>query len=236
MREQPDKSFDICITSPPYNMNLRTNSDNNGYTKRYVAHGVSSSTKYERYEDRLSMDEYEKLLSSFIEESCRVCELVFINIQQVTGNKKALYSAIGRNSHLIKECIIWDKINNNPAIQEDVMNSLFEYIFVFGENPITRKFSTANFDRGTLDNIWRVLPKKQDRNNKASYPLAIPEKILKNFSSPGMKAIDPFMGTGTTAIAAHYFGVDFVGIEIDEDYYKAAKERFDKETAQVALF
>ena len=39
-----------------------------------------------------------------------------------------------------------------------------------------------------------------------------------------------------SAIAAHYFGVDFVGIEIDEDYYKAAKERFDRETRQETLF
>jgi DNA modification methylase len=53
---------------------------------------------------------------------------------------------------------------------------------------------------------------------------------------PNSRVIDPFLGTGTTAIAAHYAGHDFVGIELDEDYFKAAKKRFDESTKQEALF
>jgi len=236
MREQPDKAFDICITSPPYNMNLRTNANNDGYTKRYISVEKSTSTKYKNNGDRLTMEEYKNFLVDFIEQTTRISNLVFINIQQVTGNKPALYKAIGHHADKLKETIIWDKKNSNPAIQDGVLNSLFEFIFVFGGNNFTRKFENSNFGRGEVDNIWRINPASQNKNNKASFPIEIPQKILHLFTSPGDRLIDPCLGTGTTAIAAHYFGVDFVGIEIDEDYYNAACKRFDDETAQKAMF
>ena len=66
-------------------------------------------------------------------------------------------------------------------------------------------------------------------------PLKLYQWILRRYSEPKHKILDTFMGTGTTAIAAHYFGVDFVGMDIDEDYYKAAKQRIDMETRQQAL-
>lgn len=50
------------------------------------------------------------------------------------------------------------------------------------------------------------------------------------------KILDTHLGSGSSAIAAHYFGCDFVGCEIDQDYYQAARQRFDEATAQSALF
>jgi site-specific DNA-methyltransferase (adenine-specific) len=60
--------------------------------------------------------------------------------------------------------------------------------------------------------------------------------ILENYAVKGQRILDTHLGSGSSAIAAHYFGVDFVGCEIDKDYFKAARERFDKETRQVAMF
>jgi site-specific DNA-methyltransferase (adenine-specific) len=48
--------------------------------------------------------------------------------------------------------------------------------------------------------------------------------------------LDPFLGSGTSAIAANIGDFDFVGCELDEDYYKAAVQRFNSETAQVSMF
>jgi len=66
-------------------------------------------------------------------------------------------------------------------------------------------------------------------------PIKLYEWILSNYSEPGQKILDTHMGSGSSAIAAHYFGCDFVGTEIDKDYYDAACKRFDMETRQVAL-
>jgi site-specific DNA-methyltransferase (adenine-specific) len=50
-----------------------------------------------------------------------------------------------------------------------------------------------------------------------------------------MKVLDTHLGSGSAAIAAHYYGVDFVGCEIDADYWRAANKRFEAETRQMAL-
>ncbi len=52
----------------------------------------------------------------------------------------------------------------------------------------------------------------------------------------GYKVFDPFLGTGTTGIAAHYGDCDFVGCELDTDYFNAAKARIERETAQLDMF
>lgn len=66
-------------------------------------------------------------------------------------------------------------------------------------------------------------------------PVALYNWILTNYAKPGQRILDTHLGSGSSAIAAHYFGCDFVGIELDEDYYKAAVQRFDMETRQQAL-
>jgi len=236
MKGCEDNAFDLVITSPPYNMNLRVNSTGTGYCSRQIVKEISS--KYQNYSDNLPMGDYCEFLNLFIKESTRISNLVFLNIQQITGNKPALYSAIGENASLLKETIIWDKVATSPAVNHETLNSLFEFIFVFGGNPITRQFrNLSNFERGTESNIWRIPTEKRAHDaHGAGFPVALVNKMLHLFARPGDRIIDPFLGTGTSAIAAHYFGVDFVGCEIDKDYYDAAVKRFDAETAQLDIF
>lgn len=66
-------------------------------------------------------------------------------------------------------------------------------------------------------------------------PIALYEWLLTNYAKPGQRILDTHLGSGSSAIAAHYFGCEFVGMELDADYYKAAVERFKRETAQVAM-
>ena len=67
-------------------------------------------------------------------------------------------------------------------------------------------------------------------------PVKLYEWLLKNYAKPGDKILDTHLGSGSHAIAAHYGGFDFVGIELDEDYFEAAKARIDSETSQMAMF
>ena len=67
-------------------------------------------------------------------------------------------------------------------------------------------------------------------------PVRLYRWILESFSKPDQKILDTHLGSGSSAIAAHYFGCDFVGCELDKDYFDSAKDRFDKQTAQNALF
>ena len=67
-------------------------------------------------------------------------------------------------------------------------------------------------------------------------PVALYKWLLKNYAEPGQKILDTHLGSGSSAIAAHYFGCDFVGCEIDKEYYDAMMKRFKRETSQIAMF
>lgn len=89
----------------------------------------------------------------------------------------------------------------------------------------------------TANKAFRRSPSSdRDRIHPTQKPVALYDWILMNYAKPGQRILDTHLGSGSSAIAAHYFGCDFVGCEIDTEYFNAAKERFDRETRQVAMF
>jgi site-specific DNA-methyltransferase (adenine-specific) len=66
-------------------------------------------------------------------------------------------------------------------------------------------------------------------------PIELYDWLLTNYAKPGQTILDTHLGSGSSAIAAHYFGCTFVGIELDEDYFLASVERFKQATAQQDL-
>lgn len=67
-------------------------------------------------------------------------------------------------------------------------------------------------------------------------PVKLYDWILANYAKEGDRILDTHLGSGSSAIAAHYGGFDFVGCELDEDYFKAVQARFKRETAQMDMF
>jgi len=67
-------------------------------------------------------------------------------------------------------------------------------------------------------------------------PIPLYDWIYTNYAKEGDRILDTHLGSGSSAIAAHYAGLEFVGIELDEDYFDAAVARFEKETAQGDMF
>jgi len=136
---------------------------------------------------------------------------------------------MGEFNEQLKEVIIWNKINAQPAIGEKVLNSQYEVFLVFDrENAISRKFENAVFDRGTLSNVWDIKRgKKLNKEHGAVFPEELIEKILHNFTKPGDLIFDPFMGTGTVGVVCKKLQRHFLGLEIDKDYYNFAKERIE---------
>ena len=88
---------------------------------------------------------------------------------------------------------------------------------------------------GTTSKFIEIAPQDKFRFHPNQKPLLLYEFILKHYAKPGDRILDTHLGSGSSAIAAHYAGFDFVGCELDEDYYKAACKRFDAETRQQAL-
>lgn len=66
-------------------------------------------------------------------------------------------------------------------------------------------------------------------------PIRLYREILARFATPGQTILDTHLGSGSSAIAAHYMGNPFVGIELDQDYFQGAAKRIENETRQLAF-
>ena len=247
MKQIPDETIDMTITSPPYD-NIR---DYKGY----------------------SFD-YKKTLDEIFRVTTRggVCCWIVAD-QTVNGSetgtsfKQALYAKeIGFNIH---DTMIWAK--DTTAIPESTRYfQTFEYIFVLSKgspksfNPIqdrANKWRGTNVhgtyrekdgqtkrrgekateteisDYGTRFNVWDV---SVEHNNQTGHPAVFPQKLVRDlmvsWSNEGDKILDPFLGSGTTRIVAYDNNREFVGYEISKEYFDKEEERFENHTAQLSLF
>lgn len=222
-----DDSVDLVITSPPYSMNLRIRDGK--YCSRQIT--KEFSTKYDGFSDNMPIAEYFDFHLRVIKELLRVAPIVFYNVQIVTGSKRAVFKLLGELNEYVKDIIVWDKENAQPAMSEGVLNRQYELIIVFAKrDAISRKFNYCNFERGTLNDVWRIKRGKKVTNlHGATFPEELVEKILTNFSRERDVVYDPFMGTGTTAVVCKKMNRRFIGSEIITSYVEVAKERLQND-------
>jgi site-specific DNA-methyltransferase (adenine-specific) len=120
--------------------------------------------------------------------------------------------------------IVWDKENGDSDFAD------CELAYSSFKRAVRRfRFQWAGMLQGDMKN-------KEIRIHPTQKPVKLYQWLLDNYAKPGQRILDTHLGSGSSAIAAHYFGCDFVGCELDKDYYDAACERFKSATAQVDLF
>ena len=148
-------------------------------------------------------------------------ELMRVSKEQIIWGGNYFLNHLG----YCKAPIIWDKLNGDS-------------LYADGEMAWTSKGLPKNLK------IWRHqwcgAFKDSERGAKKIHPtqkpVALYEWLLTNYAKQGDKILDTHLGSGSSRIAAYNLGFDFVGCEIDEDYFKAQEERFARHTAQVRLF
>jgi len=118
--------------------------------------------------------------------------------------------------------IVWDKDNSGGFADCELAFGSF--------NAAVRKFKFRwnGMLQGDMKN-------KEARIHPTQKPVKLYEWLLTNYAKPTDRILDTHLGSGSLAIAAHYFGCDFVGLEIDKDYYDDACQRFEDETRQLDL-
>ena len=182
------------------------------------------------YIRRWKVEEYFRFHKKVIHQLLRITsKYIFYIVQPVTGNKRALYKLLGEFHENIKEVIIWNKISGQPAMAQNVMNSVFEYIIVFAKDTndsISRQFKESNFKRGTLNNVWNIKRKQSvSKEHSATFPEELIDEIIMNFTQENEIILDPFSGTGTTGVSCIKHNRKYIGIELLENYYNISIER-----------
>ena len=167
-------------------------------------------------------------LHASIQEHCR--KLGFDNLQGIFWHKiaNAAYEVENGSGFLGKP------YEPNAVIKNDV-----EYILMQRKPGGYRSPSVATRVMSVVSEenyqkwfrlVWDDLPGASTRDHPAPYPVELAERLIRMFSFAGDTVLDPFMGTGTTSVAAARCGRNSIGVEIDPHYRKMAADRLARET------
>ena len=214
MKAIPDDSIDLIVTDPPYKITSRGNGGDAGgmFQKKVVNSG--SIFKY----NTVTIDDY-------IEEFYRILK-PSSHCYIMTNNKNIyqfLKSINESDFHFIKN-LIWVKDNK---IMGQTYMSQFEYIIMLRKG----KHKRINHC-GTSDVISVPNKKMKDENMKTIHdtekPVKLNEILVKNSSQIGDIVLDPFIGIGSLAVACLNTNRNYIGFELDEEYYNASLDRIGK--------
>ena len=210
MKDIPDKFYSLCIADPPYGINF---DGTNGTTK--IKSNKTKAPKSYKTHDFKGWDSERPSIDFFN-------ELIRISKNQIIwgGNYFADLLPASRG------WIFWDKkitnANNTNFSDGELAWTSF--------NCILRRFTYDWIGFGYLNN-----PQGEKKIHPTQTPVALYKWLLRNYAKLGDKIFDPMAGSFSSAIAAHDLGYDYVGIELDPDYYNAAMRRIRLHQEQYQL-
>lgn len=141
--------------------------------------------------------------------------------------KKEVFDEMLRVS---KNQIIWGGNYFLPHLNEGHMGWIVWYKLQKGLTMSDCELAYSNFDRATrVFEGSRFLLAKENPIHPTQKPIALYNWILDNYANGGGKIFDPFLGSGSSRIAAYMKGFDFWACELDQEYFKAQEERFRRE-------
>ncbi len=225
MEKIPDGAVDLVVTSPPYNLK---NSTGNGMKDGRGGKWANAALKngYSHHNDCMPHDEYVKWQRDCLIEMMRIIPdtgAIFYNHKRrVQGgllqDREDIVSGFP-----VRQIIIW-KRKGGLNFNAGYFLPTYEVIYLIAK-PKFKLVAKAN----AYGDVWEFT---QEMNN--DHPAAFPVNLIDRMvSSTNAKVIlDPFMGSGTTAIAALNFKRSFIGIDISPEYCVMARKRIKNHSSQ----
>lgn len=220
MRQMPDKCFDLAVVDPPYGRREHGGKCRSGFvrqkngSKLYVSDGG-----YEKKAWDLQTPSHE----------------YFSELQRVSKNQIIFGCNYFTDETFGCGRIIWDKCNgdSDQSDCEIAYNSMTTRVDLF-------RYMWSGMMQGKSMTEGHVMQGNKRLNEKRIHPTQKPSVlyawIFQKYEKEGWKILDTHLGSGSSRIAAYNAGLDFVGFEIDNDYFHAQRRRFNEYASQVSMF
>jgi DNA modification methylase len=234
MADMPDGCVDLVMTSPPY-WNLKD-------------YGIKGQIGFGQ-----TVKEYIESLALIVSECYRLAPWVVVNLddKERSPPEPLVAKLLAKEVAPFWQIIIWWKRNATPYNMPKKVHPKHEYCLVFGPgetfnlDTILQPYSEASRkdkrpykghrSGANPGSVWDIPAHYGPRNsNTATFPTALPTRFISLYTDMGDIVFDPFMGSGTTAVAALKLGRHFYGCDINPEYVGLANERIEKTRLQMA--
>jgi modification methylase len=206
---------DLVVTSPPYNKNywIRNRSD---FGKRLI--------NYDEYHDSLEPQEYIKQQKEILDELVRIIKptgSIYYNHIDIFHKNNTIHPYYVYDYN-VKQVIVWDR-GNTPKLDKSYFLPTTEWLFW-----IKKDFNSVPYFNKSLathkKNIWRI-NKEKNNPHPAPFPEELVDNIIKSSCPENGLVLDCYNGSGTTAVVAKKNNMDYIGIDISEQYIQMTKDR-----------
>ena len=201
MKQIPDESIDMILCDPPYGMNYRSN-----YRK----------DKY----DSIKNDSSLEWIDEFVDEIYRISKDNTAHYMFTSFHNIDLFKQAIERKFKVKNLLTWVKNNTSMGDLKGDFAPKTEFIIFFHKG---RRLINGKRDSNVLE-----YNRTGNKLHPTQKPIDLTEYLISKFSDKEDVILDPFMGSGTTAIACLNTNRQYIGFEIDETYYKLSLDRIEK--------
>lgn len=254
LKKMKKNSVDVVLASPFYNTNKKcgkgktlTNSKSNSKYYSYL--------RYDEFVDNLTDKEYNEYtlqLFNGFNDVLKENGVVLYNINYGSDNPSGMFILLNeilqKSNFMIADCIGWKKKCALPnSVSPNKLTRIFENVFVFCRKGEYQSFKMNKHVVSVRDNGQNqysvyynyIEAKNNDEScpyNKATYSTDLCKRLLEIYAPRGGVVYDPFMGTGTTAVACKEMNLQYIGSEISKKQCEWAEKRIKKTSYQPSLF
>ena len=242
-----DDSVNCIVTSPPYNKKglqgkatTKTKKQVQEFVektdpeklKRYKYHEKGNAIwnkfeiDYDAFGDDMPEEEYQSWMITFLNECYRVIKpdgSIFFN-HKPRRNKNRCYLPTDFTHYSdaqLYQLIIWNR-SSSPNIRKEILVPCTEHIYWFcKDKPKVFRDSIASEYKSE---VWNITPERQGKH-PAPFPKQLVTNCIQLTTEEGDLVLDPFMGSGTTALVSQHLNRKWMGFEIDEKYATITNER-----------
>jgi len=237
LKKLPDESIDCIITDPPYMISQKGKSiGRKSLSSKSWKRNMDIKLDFGKWDQFEDEKEFFEFTENWFKECVRVLKTkgwiyIFFDKQKTGYFDLILGPKYGVKSRTI---FVWGKVNPAPSFRKVNYLSASEFVWVGSKGECKLK----NFLKQNEMHNYMLTPNKSSYG-KTTHPTEKPILVITKFiltsSNEGDIILDPFIGSGTTAIACLKLNRKFIGIEKEEEYFTMANERIQKELSQTKL-